>query len=278
MQTNLFICLVFITILCSCDQKDSIDSGKANKEVMALATITPPMPDEQPNETVIPIDRKIIKEGEIAFQTKDVNATETYIKSAITEFSGYIAEELIKSENGMEKNIITIKVPAVAFDLLLNAIAGNAGKLDRKNISTLDVTEEYIDAEARIKSKLKLEERYFELLKQAKTMDEILKMEAQISAVRNEIESAQGRVNYINNRSAYSSLKVIYYEPTKVIAVEPVPGYGSKLRNAMSTGWNFILNLSIGLATIWPLLLIGGVIFYMVTKMKRSELFRRQAK
>lgn len=260
------LCSLFILAACS-----SKDANAPSEAALSVLSTQSAIAGNSTTATVIPLDRKIIKDGEIAFATKNMKATEKFIKETINQFSGYISEEIIKSMDGVDNNIIEIKVPAQNFDLLLNAISANAEKLDRKDIRSEDVTEEYIDTEARIKSKLKLEERYFDLLKQSKSMDDILKMEAELSKVRNEIETAQGRINYINKRSAYSGLRIIYYEPQPETVVAIKPGFLTKFSHALNNGWQFLLQLFIALATIWPLLLIIIATGYFFVRIKRNR-------
>ena len=93
-----------------------------------------------------------------------------------------------------------IRVPADRFDELLLIIEPLASKIESKNINTQDVTEEFIDVETRLKTKKELETRYLEILKQAKTVTDIISIESQIATVRSEIESMEGRINYLKNQ------------------------------------------------------------------------------
>ena len=73
-------------------------------------------------------------------------------------------------------------------------------------IDSQDVTEEYIDITARLKTKKELEARYLELLKKANKVEEIVSIEKEIGNLRSDIESIEGRLRYINNAVAYSTL------------------------------------------------------------------------
>ncbi|MDR2691715.1 MAG: DUF4349 domain-containing protein [Dysgonamonadaceae bacterium] len=100
------------------------------------------------------------------------------------------------------------------FELLLDRIAQNAKKLDSKNITVSDLTEEFIDIEARIKTKKELENRYKELLKQANKVEEIVAIEKEIGNLRTDIESIEGRLKYLKDKVSYSTLNVVFYERT----------------------------------------------------------------
>ena len=73
--------------------------------------------------------------------------------------------------------------------------------MQRKNVSVQDVTEEYLDIEARLKTKKEVEARYIEILKsKTKTVEDVLKAEEQIRIIREEIEAREGRLNYLKNQ------------------------------------------------------------------------------
>jgi hypothetical protein len=152
---------------------------------------------------------------------------------------------------------------------LLTKISESARKLDSKNIEVLDVTEEYIDVEARIKTKKELENRYKEILKQANTVNDILSIEREIGTLRTDIESAEGRLKYLNDRISLSTLTVEYYEYTSSSF-----GFLSRFGNALSTGWDWLLKFIIGITHLWPFILLvtGGLyLAYRFNKRKPKK-------
>lgn len=203
------------------------------------------------------IERKIIKEGEISFETANLKETESLITKTVNEMGGYVANDNVFSNEDRITHRMTLRVPADKFDQLLTKISESAKKLDRKTISALDVTEEYIDVEARIKTKKELESRYKELLVKAKTVEDLLSIEKEIGTLRTEIESIEGRLRYLQDRVSLSSLTIEYYQLTTSSF-----GFLSKLGRAFVTGWNWLLAFIIGLIHMWPfILLIGGGLF-----------------
>lgn len=264
-------------IMSSC----STNNTEENKSSLSLAKPVShekaPMGNAIVEATIIPQDRKIIKAGEIVFETKNVLETEKFLKSAALNFDAFIAMESIRTIDSVDQNIIEIRVPAVYFDALLASVSSQAGVLIKKEISSEDVTEEYVDTESRIRSEKQLEARYFELLKNCKTIDEMLKMEAELLKVRTAIEVAQGRLNYIDARSNYSTLRIIYYEPQATIAKISSPTYLDKFKFAFNSGWIFVQKLSIGLITIWPLIIFTALGLFIVWKLRKSKIVRKGA-
>lgn len=204
----------------------------------------------------IPDERKIIKNGNISFETWDVKETESFIKQTVNELGGYISNDNVYISGDRITHSSVVRIPADRFDVLLQRISESATKIDRKNIDVQDVTEEYIDIEARIKTKKELENRYRELLKQARKVEEILAIEKESGTLRAEIESMEGRLKYLKNQIGFSTLSIEYYEITKSSF-----GFSTKFGRAMEKGWDWLLAFLIGVVHLWPFILTGLVIF-----------------
>lgn len=262
--TLTFLTVLTMLILHSCKQADNYKevSGDVTQELQATEQ---QVADDKIETTS---ERKIIKQGEICFETSDVKETKSYIIKIVEELGGYISKDNILNYKNRISHRLVIRVPANKFDQLLAKISESAEKLDSKNIEVLDVTEEYIDIEARIKTKKELENRYKELLKQAKTIDEILAIEKEIGELRTEIESIEGRLRYLKDRIGFSTLSVEYYQRTTSAFK-----FSSKFGRAIVTGWDWLLMFIIGLVHIWPFILIiaGGIFIGVHFDRKRKK-------
>lgn len=270
-HTSVFYLPLFLLFF-SCSNNDQRSQLVAHQEKQTSGTVkTVSKKETETGETVAyTTDRKIIKEGEVAFTTKDVNATESFIKQHIISFGGYISSENIRDDGSRKDHVLEVKVPSANFDAMLEAIVAGIGQPDRKDIHTQDVTEDYIDTDARIKAMQNVEARYFELLKQAKTIEEMLKVENELRSVRQQIETAQGHLNYLGNKTAFSSLKIIFYEPLPVIAKAEPPGFAQKFAKGLQNGWDIVLLFALGLANIWPFISIGLIALFIILRNTRK--------
>jgi len=128
-----------------------------------------------------------------------------------------------------------------------------------------------IDLDARLKTKKDLEARYQELLKRANSVDEVLKVEAQISSLRAEIESAEGQMRYLKNQVALSTLAVSFYE--KTVAA----GFGYKFQRALRQGWDNLLWVIVGLANLWAILLFVAIVWIIIARIRRNRKRKKAA-
>jgi len=222
--------------------------------------------NEQSPDKIEPIERKIIKQGDIRFQTADIHKTKSLVTQTVQELSGYIAKDNVYSYSDRIEHRLTIRVPADKFDLLLTSISESVEKLDSKNIDVLDVTEEYIDIEARIKTKKDLQNRYIELLKQATKVDEILNIEKEIGNLQTEIESVEGRMKYLKDKISFSTLTVSYYQETTSAF-----GFFSELVDAIKNGWTAFLWLVVGLSHLWVFIIVAIVTIYFIRRWRKKR-------
>lgn len=263
---TLLTVLAVLTI-CSCGKKQEYSATSADLATEESAAPENPKKPEQ----IETADRKIIKQGEIKYQTADVNKTKSFISKTIQELNGYVSKENAYDHSDRLEHRLIIRVPARNFDLLLKNISESAEKLDSKNIDMLDVTEEYIDTETRIKTQKELQNRYLALLKQATKVDEILAIEKEVGNLQTEIESVEGRMKYLNDKIAYSTLTVTYYQK-----VTSAFGFSSKFTDGIKDGWSVFLWFVIGLAHLWVFILIAVVSIYLFLKYRKKKSSRRK--
>jgi hypothetical protein len=253
--------LILATVL-SCSQSEK-EAGATAYEASVESVNT----DNTEVTKQIPVtERKIIKEGEISFQTSNAAETKELLSRSVSELGGYFSSDNVSNYSDRVEYRVTIRIPSDKFDVLLEKISKTAQKIESKNINALDVTEEFIDIEARIKTKKELEIRYKELLKQAKKVEEILEIEREIGSLRSEIESAEGRLNYLKDRVSLSTLTVVFYEK-----LTSSFGFTSKFGQAIQDGWTNLLWFFIGLANFWPFIVIGLVVIIVYRLKSRKK-------
>lgn len=211
------------------------------------------------------LTRKLIKKGSIEFETNDLKRSKQNILSAVKKYNAYISSENEFKYSSKVKNKIEVRVPSNNFDSFLIAATLGVDKFIRKEINLNDVTEEFLDIEARLKTKKEIEQRYRQLLQKAKTITDILEIEKKIGELRTEIESIEGRLNYLNNQVSLSTITFEFYEE---FAVEN--GFGNKFSDSFINGWDNLVLFLITLTNIWPFILITiSILFYLWIRKKK---------
>lgn len=239
-----------------CAQNENASLEMANEESMTAKT----------EQQEINVERKLIKEGRVEFETDNINSTRKQIYESIEKYKGYVSSDQEYKSVGRISNTIIIRVPANSFDLLLSDATKGVTKFDSKNIEVKDVTEEFLDIQARLKTKKELENRYLELLEKANSVTEILEVEKQIGQLRSEIESVEGRLKYLESKVSLSTLTMSFYQK-----VPNETEFRNKFKNGFSNGWDNLIWFFVYLTNIWPFILIGIALIFGIRIWRKKK-------
>jgi len=151
----------------------------------------------------VPSDRKVIRSADLRLAVDDFDEAGRAIVALAERSGGFV---LSASEKSYQ-----VKVPARAFDDALEALAA-LGEVEHRRIYGQDVTAEYLDLEARLRTAEKARAAYLELLSRAATVEEMLKVEQALAGVQERIETLLGRKKYLDEHLALSTLTVTLVE------------------------------------------------------------------
>ena len=273
---QLFFLSLIVLIFSGCSKSEA-DS----KDIAVSAVMVPPPPpagasesnrkDQDLNESSSEIPKKIIKQGSLRFQTDNLENTFNQIQKAVLDNKARIVNDSEGKDYNSVYRSLTVKVPSQNFDRFISDVSKGVSYFEVKNISAEDVTEQFIDLTSRLNTKKKLEERYLQILQKATKVSEILEIEKQISAIREEIESKEGQLKYLESRVSESTVTIDFYKT--VAEKEGVKiSYGSKLWNAVKSGFYTLSDLLISLLSAWPFVILFVVFAYFI----RRRLKRRK--
>ena len=218
-------------------------------------------------------EKKIIKTAAVKLEVKKFAKYNDLLRQKIQLYGGYIAGEDNFFTVEKSEMVVSIKVPVENFESLMNDLAGNDAKIIDRSIKTEDVTTQVIDIKSRLEAKKQMRLKYLEFLNQSKNMTEVLQVQNEINSIQEEIEAAAGRIQYLANQSAYSTIKLTFYEPLP--GFEPTnitPSFFTKAADGFRTGTNFIKELVLAMINVWPLLIIGLTGLYLWKRNKTSRI------
>lgn len=211
-----------------------------------------------------PDKRLIIRSGTMSIEVDKYDETESKIRDIVKKYNAYITNTSASlNPGGKKQGTITIRVPSEKFDGLLDELR-KSGKEVNENISGKDVTEEYMDSEARLKTQKQLEERLLKLLdEKTARLTDVVDVEQKLSGVRENIEKTEGRMKYLKDQAAYSTIAVSVYEPS-LLQTSTGGGFFYELEQSIKRGLNgFTLILS-GIITVIIAVLPVAVPVYLI--------------
>ena len=230
-------------------------------------------------------DRKIIRNANLTMEVDSTSDMQHRVTSIAESHGGFVVTSEAKQRENAEpaKRTLDIKlvvrVPAERFGAALDAIRGLASTLKEENVTGNDVTEEFIDLEARIRTQKALELQFLDIMKQARKVEDALEVQRQIADVRTDIEKLEGRKRFLENRSSLSTITVNLETPRQIVV--STSSFGRSVRESVSDGVDFGSGLLLFLirfvivmvpVTIFLVLPLGLVFRYFVRRAKRIQL------
>ncbi len=232
------------------------------------------------------VDRKIIRNADITIEVASTTDAQHSVTSIAEARGGFVvtSEAIQRQSNDPAQRTtdfkLVVRIPANQFGVALDEIKKLATNIPEEKATGQDVTEEFIDLEARIKTQKALEIQFLEIMKQAKKIEDALEVQRQIAEVRTEIEQLEGRKHFLENRSSLATITVNVQAPKPVIATTPT-GFSHSLREAISdsieVGSGLLLFFVRFVIVGFPIFLFLGVpsvlvLRYLMRRAKRVRL------
>lgn len=241
---HLLTIITIILLVVACTASPTEDSGSGRVDNMAYASEAPsqfiPEPDMEfhGGETIAPrspramdqpsiaIDRLIVQNVWMALLTESVTNTIDNISSMATEMQGFVISSHIGGDEGKEYGSVSFRVPAKKTDEARSNLRNMAIRVTEESSQSQDVTEEYSDLQGRLENLSHTEEQYILLFEKAKSVEDMLKIQNELSIVQGQIEQVMGRIQYLERTSAMSLISVTIRDAT---SEEPI----------VAPGWSF---------------------------------------
>ena len=153
-------------------------------------------------------DRKVIKSAELTLQVTDTGVAIDQLTGIAADFDGYIVSSRAWSDGDYRMATVTLSVPVDSFEQVLRRLRGMAVEVLDERADGEDVTEQYVDLESRLRNLEATQTRVRAFLDQAVTVEEALEVNRQLSDIEGQIEEVKGKMNYIKERAAYSTITV----------------------------------------------------------------------
>ncbi len=211
-------------------------------------------------------DRKIIKNATISLEVQDVSSALNQVTLLSSQYGGYVVSSRSWYVEDYPPAANTFAVPVERFEEALERVRSLGKVLDEQS-SGQDVTDQYVDLEARIRNQEATAARIRSFLDQARTVDEALQVNQQLSQVEQELEQLKGQRDALGQRTAFSTLNV-EFSPTipntkaKLSSVWSPLGTLAEATDALAAILRVLVDVAIWVVVLsLPFILIGGVIF-----------------
>lgn len=159
------------------------------------------------------VDRRLVKNAQLTVTVEDTNSAITRFTGIAADVGGYVVSNRLFSDNRRRGATLVLAVPVERFDEALNRVRQVPLQVNQDFISTNDVTDQFVDLEARLKNLQATAERIRALLDRATTVEEALKINTQLSEIESQIEQIKGQLNVLTARTTFSTITIDLREP-----------------------------------------------------------------
>lgn len=233
------------------------------------------------------IERKIIRNANLTVEVTSPADNQRKITSIAESHQGFVvtSEATQSASEDKAKPEVTInlvvRVPAAQFNQVMEEIRATATRILQEKITGQDVTEEFIDLEARIKNQKALEAQFIEIMKRAGKVEDALEVQTQLADVRTEIEKLEGRKRFLENQASLSTISITLQSPTQIVNAV---GFWYSIRSAFADGVDvattiifFLIRTVIALLPLLIFIVLPiGLITRFVTRGMRHRRLARQ--
>jgi hypothetical protein len=161
------------------------------------------------------MERLIIRTAELRLRVVDVDAVEASLKGKVGELGGYVLSAQ-KSGSGDAATLqVSFRVPAERFEEALTAVQAMAKWLDSKSVTGQDVTEEYVDLDAQVRNLETTRARLLTFMEKAFKVEDALSVQRALTDIQGQIERIAGRIKYLRQNAALSTINVYVYPERK---------------------------------------------------------------
>src|SRR5438067_674217 len=254
-------------------QQQEMQLGKANDALSKQSVSNQPVSlkdADAANTASQAFDRKIIRNAALTVEVTSPSDSQRKIVSIAESHQGFVvtSEATQRASEDRTKPEVTVnlvvRVSAAQFNQVMEEIRAVGARVIQEKVTGQDVTEEFMDLDARIKNQKALELQFLEIMKRAGKVDDALSVQRELAEVRTEIEKLEGRRRFLENQSSLSTINVTLQPPTQIVNAT---GCWYSVRSAFSDGVDvaanivlFLIRAIIGLLPIMVLIVLPSAL------------------
>jgi len=267
-------------------EKRIVETVMVERE-MALMSSAPGVPMAAADLGLEPMEeRMIIWTGDVSLIVKDAEESLEKVEAIAKDLGGYVVNSSSWYQDEQLRARLTIRVPAGEFDAAMARLKDLAIKVENRNISTQDVTEEYTDLNARLRNLEATETELLELLTEVRERtgkaEDVLAVHRELSNIRGQIEQIKGRMQYLEKMTAMATINIelipdVLARPIVVAGWRPTGTAANALRTLVRTLQRIVDAALWLIIYVLPTLVVIAIPFFILWAIWRRWRRRRKA-
>jgi len=230
----------------------------------------------------LPLAPMIVRTAGLALTTKEFDKTRASLEEILRRHNGYMGELKVNAPTDAGRSLTaTLRIPAAQLESALAELK-KLGRVENESQGGEEVTQQYVDLQARLANGKHTEQRLTEILRtRTGKLQDVLKVELEIDRVRGEIEQMQAEQKELTKRVAFATLNTTIQEEYFAKLQSTPPSTGSRFRNAAVDGYNTVIegviDVALFLLSAGPSLLVWVAILFFPARWVWKKLRRKVA-
>jgi hypothetical protein len=222
--------------------------------------------------------RKIIFTAQLSLVVEDFAKTEQQVAQLVKQFDGYVAGSRVDSTQAEQRSgQWVVRIPVDGFDSFLDSVE-NLGVPETRQSQAQDVSEEFVDLEARLANKQEIEKRILKLLdERSGDIKDVIAVETELGRVREEIERMQGRRRYLTNQTAMTTVTISAREQRSYVPKQ-APTFARLIGKTWGSSWSALGTASKGVVLVsvaaapWLIMVLPilGIVWHALRRRHRT--------
>jgi Tfp pilus assembly protein PilN len=187
---------------------------------LATGASVAPSPNPGTDPAVQIAERRVIQNASLTLRVEDVRPATESVRRIAEALGGFVEQLSLSGSADDADGFVVIRVPQGEFFTAIERVSA-LGEVLGENVSSQDVTAQFVDLEAQLRSLTREEGRLLDLLERANTVSEILVVEGELIRIRTQIERLQGSLNFLERRVALATITVSIIPPRGFVTEPP---------------------------------------------------------
>jgi hypothetical protein len=212
----------------------------------------PDQPVREPTDlpaTTAQDGRKIVQTASLRLQVKDVGDSFGEVGRIASEAGGFVAGSNFANQGEAQLATVSIRVPAARYQDVLRQLRALGVKVESEGSNASDVTEEYSDLGARLRTLEATEDQLLQLLARAQNVAEVLQVQDRLNSVRTEIERVKGRIALLDRLTDLATINV-HLRRVAAPGGDGRADLGAEIAAAWKASLDFLAGIAAGVLTV----------------------------
>jgi len=217
--------------------------------------------------------RRVIRTGQVALEVEKFDDAARRLLAIAEAAGGFVADSSYADEGGTPRGTFVLRVPAGHFGEVVRQVEG-LGVVQRRQIHGQDVTEEFIDVEARVRNLERQEARLLTFMDRATKIADLMAVQNEVTRVRGEIERLTGRLRFLTNRVDLATIQAeVSQKPKKTRGFWDFDQTIARIQAAFLNTVRELLGVAEGVAAfaaaVLPLIVLGALAWGLLRRSQR---------